>query len=155
ETARKKLALARQSQTELEEEQQRRVEAHAPEAEVAKGFEEINAAVRRVDEAAGDEREITDRLTDLQGQLGRVQDRQLSTLQAAEQTNKEAGPARHKVDELENPFHPRNIAQWFLDHGGKLGAILVGMFALYLLVRTGTQRIVRVMTTARKRRSGR
>src|SRR5205823_744709 len=45
--------------------------------------------------------------------------------------------------------------QWFLDHGGKLGAILVGMFALYLLVRTGTQRIVRVMTTARKRRSGR
>src|SRR5207247_354936 len=78
------------SQADLEQEQRKRVEAHAAEAEVEKGWQEINAAVQRVDEAAGEERDSMDRLTELQAQLGRAQAYQITVLQVAKQSGQEA-----------------------------------------------------------------
>jgi moderate conductance mechanosensitive channel len=155
ETARKKVALARQTQADLQEEQNQRKQKNAPKDEMDRGESQINDAVRRVDEAGADEREISDRLADLQAQLGRVQTRQVQAMQEVAASDTEAASAKKTVDDLENPLNPRNILRWLSEHGGRMLGIFLGMIALYLLVKTGTRRIIRVMSAARKRHSGR
>jgi small conductance mechanosensitive channel len=154
ETARKKAALARQTRSELEEEQKRKAAKATPE-EIATGLKQISEASRRVDEAGTEEREISDNLADLQAQLARVQARQIQIMDDAKRSDREAKSAEDKVAALENPFAPRNVLRWLTAHAGKLLATLLGMMALYLLVRTGARRIIRVMSAARKRQGGR
>jgi small-conductance mechanosensitive channel len=155
ETARKKVTLAREAQAEAEQERRNRAAAGAPREEIERRLEEIDQAGKRVEQANALERESTDRLADLQAQMARVQARQITILQEAEQTDKEASSAKKHVDALQNPFNVRNVWQWLLDHGGKIVAIVVGMVFLYLLVKSGTGRIVRGMAIARKARGGR
>jgi small conductance mechanosensitive channel len=154
ETARKKAALARQTQSELEEEQKRKAAKATPE-EVANGLKQISDASRRVEEATTEEREISDNLADLQAQFSRVQGKQMQVKEEEEARNKELKSAEDKVAALENPFAPRNMLRWLAEHAGKLLATLLGMTALYLLVRMGARRIICVMSAARKRHGGR
>lgn len=46
---------------------------------------------------------------------------------------------------LDNPFSPRNLLQWILDHGPKLLAILVAMYVLRTAALVFSQRIVAVL----------
>ncbi len=46
---------------------------------------------------------------------------------------------------LDNPFSPRNLLQWVLDHGPRLLLILVAMYALRMAALLFSQRIVEVL----------
>ena len=54
---------------------------------------------------------------------------------------------------IQNPFHPRNLFRWFLDHGPGILAILLGMIALYFAVQVIGSRIVRVVASRGSRGS--
>jgi small conductance mechanosensitive channel len=43
--------------------------------------------------------------------------------------------AQRAADSLQNPFAPKNLSQWMLDHGPKLLAILLGTLAVYFAMR--------------------
>lgn len=90
----------------------------------------------------------------MQERFARVQARHITALHEARLTNRAANDAQEKVDNLKNPFNPRNILQWFLDHGGRMLGIVLGMTVLYLLVRGSSKRMVRLMATG-KIRTGR
>jgi small conductance mechanosensitive channel len=155
ETARKKSALAKAAAAEAEQERQKLAAAGGPAEEIARRAEEVTEAARRVEEAGAQERESTDRLADLHSQLARVQTRQVTVRQEADQTGREAESARKQVDALQSPLNLRNVWEWLTAHGGKILAIVAGMVVLYLLVRNGTGRLVRGMAVARKARGGR
>jgi moderate conductance mechanosensitive channel len=53
--------------------------------------------------------------------------------------------ARTQMARIQNPFHPRNLFRWFLDHGPGLLAILLGMTILYFAVQVVGSRVVRVV----------
>jgi small conductance mechanosensitive channel len=152
ETSRKKVKLAREAHAELDQEQKARIARNAPAMEVLKGWGEVNEAARRIDSAAAEERDSSDRLTDLQSQFARLQSRQIQLLEEAKKRDTEARTASKEVASLENPFNPRNILQWFINHGGKMLAILLGMLCLYIITHTSTRRVVRAMSTRTMRR---
>ncbi len=149
ETARKKLALARRTQAELEQEQKKLVERKGRAEEIAAGWEKVNDAARRVDEATADERDINDRLAELHELLARVQARQLAIQKEAKDTDNDLAAAQGRVGKLENPFNPRNLLQWLIDHGGRMLAIVLGMMFFYVLVRTSSSRLVRVIAAGK------
>src|SRR5205823_8129118 len=105
-----------------------------PEADLARLREAIDKVTGLIDEAEEDARVLTEDLADMQELLGRVQTRRAEVVREAEQREKEAEHAQKKVAELENPFTPRNVLQWFLDHGARLLVILLGMLLLHRLV---------------------
>jgi small conductance mechanosensitive channel len=155
ETARKKSALARAAAEEAEQERKELATGGGPAEEIARRAGEVTEAARRVEEAGAQERESIDRLADLHAQLARVQTREVTVRQEADQTGREAESARKQVDALQSPLNLRNVWEWLTDHGGKILAIVAGMAVLYLLVKNGTGRIVRGMAVARKARGGR
>lgn len=55
--------------------------------------------------------------------------------------------ARREVARVVNPFNPRNLFRWFLDHGPQIIAILLGMVLLYLFVEIMGSRIVRMLAS--------
>jgi small conductance mechanosensitive channel len=92
-------------------------------------------------------------LDQLQTERAALQTQQLEALQLAESKRKEAAAAESVVAQLQNPFTPRNILQWFIDHTPRLLAILAGMFLLRWATRFFSRRIVRIMTRSGARGS--
>lgn len=150
-TAKKKAANARQTQTELEAERQKRVDAGVPEEELARLTQQVNDAARQHEEAETDVRDIAERLGELEASYGRVDKKQHELADEADKAHKSLKTTEDEIDRLQNPLHPQNILQWLIDHGGKLLAILLGMIGLHFIVRTLSKRIVRVMAGTRKR----
>src|SRR5262249_28053680 len=50
--------------------------------------------------------------------------------------------AQNRVRTLENPFSPRNVLIWLIDHGPKMLAVLIAMLFLNWLARLVSRRIV-------------
>lgn len=67
------------------------------------------------------------------------------------QTNLEH--ASLQMTRIQNPFHPRNLFRWFLDHGPAILAILAGMTVMYFVVQVIGSRIVRLLTSRGSRGS--
>lgn len=55
--------------------------------------------------------------------------------------------ARLQMARIQNPFHPRNLFRWSLDHGPGILAILLGMTILYFAVQIVGSRVVRVVAS--------
>ncbi len=150
EAARKKADEARKEQNEQEQERQKRAAAGAGEEELRKLAAEIEDDARRQEEAAADVQEITDRLAEAQESLDRITARRADVVREAEERDREADRAKKKVDDLQNPFTPRNLLQWFLEHGPRLLVVLLGTLLLHRLVIVSSRRIVRLMTRSRR-----
>ncbi len=106
---------------------------------------QIHEASDRYSEAQKQAQGSRNRLDDLQGQLVSLQQERIAALNEAEETQAAANEAQGKVDRLINPFSLKNIMQWFLDHGPKLLAILIGALILYLTVKLSGRHLVKVV----------
>lgn len=102
-------------------------------------------AVQRAPEALKRSRAASDRLARFTEIRGFVLEALATRKQDAETAQQELRAARERVARILNPFHPRNIFRWFLDHGPNILAILVGMVIAYLAVRIVGSRLVHVL----------
>src|SRR5262249_55675749 len=57
----------------------------------------------------------------------------------------EADRAGADLKRLENPFNPQNMLRWALEHGPRMLLVALGMFALFLIVRSLDKRLVNFM----------
>ncbi len=144
--ARKTAAAARQRKADLEQNLQQRTVAGAPAAELAELRKKIEAEAGLIEQSDADALESADTLIEHQAWLDRGQSRRAEAEKEADRAEKEAERAEKKVAELQNPFTPHNVLQWFLDHGPRLLIILLGMLALHRLLSMSSRRIVRLMT---------
>jgi moderate conductance mechanosensitive channel len=92
-------------------------------------------------------RTSSDRLTDLGESRGFVREALVSRKKDAERAQAELAKAQSGVARISNPFHPRNLYRWSLDHGPRVLAILVATILIYLAVRILGSRIVRAIAS--------
>ena len=71
---------------------------------------------------------------------------QNAALGKAEQAKKQLQVAESKIEDLKNPFAPRNVLQWLLDHGPRILAILFGMVLMQWSSRLLTRRFVHLLS---------
>jgi hypothetical protein len=76
-------------------------------------------------------RTSSDRLTDLGESRGFVREALVSRKKDAERAQAELAKAQSGVARISNPFHPRNLYRWFLDHGPRVLAILVATILIW------------------------
>jgi len=148
--ARQKAAAARRRKAELEQELKKRSEAGAPEAELAGLRTKIEDETHLIAKADEQEARSVAELANFQATLDLVQGRRTEAEKVADQLDKEANQAQKTVDQLQNPFTPHNVLQWFLDHGPRLLVILLGMLLLHRLIILSSRRIVRLMTRSKR-----
>ena len=91
-------------------------------------------------------RSRSDELTRLQGELSSLLTEQMAARRAALEKERESAAAMQKVEELRNPFAPRNMLIWLVEHGPKLLAVILAMVVLHWLTKQFSRRIVYVMT---------
>jgi small conductance mechanosensitive channel len=144
--ARKTAAASRQRKTELEQKLQQRTAAGAPADELAGLRKQLNQETALIEQSDAEALTSAETLSELQASLDRGQGKRTDAENDAERAEREAARAEKKVAELQNPFTPHNVLQWFLDHGPRLLIILLGMLVLHRLVSLSSRRIVRLMT---------
>ncbi|MBI1913535.1 MAG: mechanosensitive ion channel, partial [Planctomycetes bacterium] len=149
--ARKTAAAARQRKGGLEQELQQRTVAGAPATELAELRKKIDDEGALIEQSDADALSGADTLIEHQASLDRGQSKRAEAEKEAEKAEKEAERAEKKVAELQNPFTPHNVLQWFLDHGPRLLVILLGMLVLHRLVSLSSRRIVRLMTHSNRK----
>jgi small conductance mechanosensitive channel len=104
--------------------------------------QQIEQAAERMPRALARSRTAADRVTRLGEIRGLVLEALATRKQDAETARQELSRARAQVARILNPFHPRNLFRWFLDHGPSMLAILIGMVIAYVAVRVVGSRLV-------------
>jgi small conductance mechanosensitive channel len=151
ETTRKQVDNADASVHALEAAVQRRQFEEATPEQLQQVQSRLADARARLGELRAESRERANTLDALQVELTELQAEQIKALREAGQRRAEADAARKRVDDLKNPFAPRNLAQWSLDHGPRMFAILLAMGSLVWLSRVLEARLVDLIA----RRGGR
>jgi moderate conductance mechanosensitive channel len=117
----------------------------------AETLETLRRSLREATELAQELRELSrtssDRLTNLGESRGFVREALVSRKKDADRAQAELAKAQLGVARISNPFHPRNLYRWFLDHGPRILAILVTTILLYLAVHILGSRIVRAIAS--------
>ncbi len=124
-------------------------------AETVHVWEEVAEADKRYATARAEVQKTQDRLDELRNELTGLQGEQLTALQDVKQKHDEADAAQDTVDRLQNPFTLTNIGNWFLEHGPKLLAILVGTLLLSLVVRISGRHLAQAVARSGLRGSAR
>ncbi len=124
---------------------QARTLAGAPDEELIVLREAHQEAVQLSQEARERSRGASDRLARLTEARGYVLEALASRKKDAELAQVELDNAQRRVARISNPFHPRNMFRWFLDHGPNILAILVGMIGLYFILQILGSRVVRAI----------
>ncbi len=117
----------------------------APAEELAELREKIAAAAARLNQARTDVADATERLGDSQSELASLQAQQIIALQEAGQKQLEAEAAQDKVADLRNPFAPRNVLQWLLDHGPRLLIMIAGIIAVLQFAKLFSHRTIKLV----------
>lgn len=151
--AKRKLDLALAAQQEYLQELQQLQADRAPASEVAEMKILVTKAGSRVAEARTETTEISERLNEHRAELSMLQSEHIIALQEAKVRAQEAAEAEAKVEFLRNPFAPRNLLQWGLDHGPRLLAILFGMFVLNRILSFFSSRSIQLITSGTGRGS--
>lgn len=146
ELARKKADLALTTQQALEAELAKKQADGADPAEIESTRQAIAAAKDRFVQARQNVVAATDRLTDSQSELSSLQQQQIIAMQAEKKARLEADAAKGAVDELRNPFAPRNILRWATEHGPRVVCYLIAMIAALQCAKVFSHRIIRFMT---------
>jgi len=127
---RKKIDLAESEQFALATEVTKRQSENANASELQELRVDASDASRRLILARSEVNAIVERLNDHRADLSMLQSEHIVALHEAESKRQEADAAENRLESLRNPFAPRNILQWILDHGIRLIAIVLGMFLL-------------------------
>ena len=144
-----------QSANDLEAELKRQQAANAGDKEIQRLCEQIEVAEGRFAAADEEVKKLENRLRDRRAQLAALTAERNAAVAVARNRAEEADAADEKVRELVNPYTPRNILQWLIDHCPRLLAILLIMWLLQRLVRIGSRRFVNVVVTRTGRKSQR
>ncbi len=150
-TTRRKADNANETRSTLADELQEKSIAGAPPAELQDLVKRIREAEKRFREARAEVRDRTDRLNDLQAEHGSLLTQQNAALSKAEHAKEQLKIAEKTIEKLQNPFSPRNMLQWLLDHGPRLLAIVIGMIFLHWLSRVFTRRLIHLMSRSSMR----
>lgn len=145
EGARKRRDLANEARKALELEYKTKSLDGAPHDELEALDKRVTAAELRFDEGVEEVREGAETLDEMQSERASLQAQELSAMRVAAEKRKQANDAQGKVNTLENPFTPRNILQWFIDHGPRLFVIVIGMFVLQIVARVFSRRIMMIL----------
>jgi small conductance mechanosensitive channel len=155
ESARKKRDLEDADRRDLDE-ALKRAEAANPQDE---GIPELCAKAQAAEErfaAADDEvQRLEKQLAERNLQLAALLAEQNAADEVARHREFDAAEADKKVQELVNPYTPRNVLQWLIDHGPRLLAIVIIMWLLQRLVRIGSRRFVNAVVARTGRKSQR
>lgn len=146
ETSRKKSDLAEDAYRVAEADFRRQWAEGGTKEQVDRAQRELQQTQNRVRQARGESRDLATRLDKLQSQLAELQAEQIVILQHAEGKRLAANTAKRRVERLQNPLAPRNVALWFLNHGTKVGVILIVMFGLLWVSRMVGKRLVTIMS---------
>jgi small-conductance mechanosensitive channel/predicted nucleic acid-binding Zn-ribbon protein len=144
-TLRKKADNADETRRTLADLVQKRSAEGAPREELNDLWKQIGEARQRSRAAQAEVNQKVDRIDQLQDDLQSLQNQHITALEDAEQKRKEADKAKSSLENLQNPYSVRNLAQWLLVHGPRIVGILLGMFVLLWLVPIGDRRIVRIL----------
>lgn len=155
EFAAKKTDLAVLTERTLEQELERMLREGAPAADLQALRSRIAAAGRQDDEARAASRGSSKRLDDLQSELAELHSQQIEALKTADHRQHEAEAAQKTVEQLANPFAPKNVARWTADHGPRLLGCIVGMAFLLWLARRLERRLITLGVTSSQRGSSR
>jgi small conductance mechanosensitive channel len=85
------------------------------------------------------------RLDDLQSELASLQADQIEALKAAQAAQAEVADAERTIRRLENPFSPRNVLQWLIDHGPRLLLVVLAMAFGHWVSRFFSERVIRLL----------
>jgi small conductance mechanosensitive channel len=143
--ARKQADLAMVTQRALEDELQKKQSEGGAADELQELRQGIADAKQRYTDARAEVTDSTDRLNDNRSELANLQQQQIIALQEAEQKRLEAETAQVAVEELRNPFAPRNMLKWLIDHGPKVVMYLIAMIVLLQSTKIFSHRIIKLM----------
>lgn len=143
--SRKRSDLAYQAAQAIEREKEKMRMAGATETELMEIRSQREKAEDHFQAARLEAASRIDRLNELQEQRAQLQKEEIAAIQAARLKQEEAAVAEYNVSSLKNPFSPQNLLQWLLDHGPKIGIILVSMLGLRWLLTLTKQRIVQLI----------
>ncbi|MBU0640098.1 MAG: mechanosensitive ion channel, partial [Planctomycetes bacterium] len=143
--AREKVDIEQETQRILNEQVQKRSSEGAPQEELQQLWAKIAEARQRVRDTRAEVAKRVDQVDRYQDDLDRLQADYIDALEEAEKKREEADIAQHRLDEIRNPFAPRNLLKWAVEHGPNLVGILLGMVVLLWLSRVAEKRIVKVL----------
>nr|WP_160163534.1 mechanosensitive ion channel domain-containing protein [Pirellula staleyi] len=143
--SRKRSDLAYQSAQAMEREKEKLRIGGASEEQLAAIREQREKAEAHFQAARAEVAERIDRVNQLQSQRALLQREELAAIAEAKLKLEEATTAEANVTNLRNPFSPHNLIQWFLDHGPKIGVILISMLALRWFLSLANHRFVQMM----------
>ncbi len=112
---------------------------------------QIREAGERLRDAHAETRRLGTHLDELQSELARLQEEQLVSARDAEHKQLASEKAQKQVEQLRNPFTPRNILQWLLDHGFYVIAILVAVAVCLWISRLFERELIRLTAGRGKR----
>ncbi|MFO0968170.1 MAG: mechanosensitive ion channel [Gemmataceae bacterium] len=145
ENDKKKLELALAQEKALAEERQQKLTKGATPEEIAALNAKIDAQHKRGDEIRASIAERNERVTRLERDLTALRSEKTLADQEVAAKKAEAERAGADVKRLENPFNPQNMLRWLVEHGPRMFLVLVGMFALFIIVRSLDKRLVNFM----------
>ena len=151
--ARKRADNAQEMEKTLDEDLQRRWSEGADKAELDDLRRRKAEGRERFREARAEIQERTDRLGTLQSDLGELQAEEIAAMRGAGEKRTEAEAARKKVESLQNPFAPRNVLRWTVDHGPRILLVILGMAGIVWIARLLERRITDWMARHGKARS--
>ncbi len=151
--ARRKMQLAETTQQALAEEILKRQGEGAELADLKELRVEMQAASQRLVKAKGEVNEVNERLNEHRADLAMLQGEHIIALRVAEQKQQVAAAAEERVEDLRNPFAPRNIMQWLLDHAPRLMLIICCMFVFNRIVSFFAHRSIRLIASGTGRGS--
>jgi moderate conductance mechanosensitive channel len=151
--ARKKVDLARAAQSALSQELTRRQSENAEVLELTELRNDIGQTSQRLIKAQAEVSAVNERLNDHRAEQSSLQSEHILALHEAEKKRQEASLAEDKEEELRNPFSPKNVLKWVLEHGPRLFLIVVGMFLLNRVASFFAHRTVHLVTAGTGRGS--
>ena len=140
--SRQKVENSSEEQRLLQEEVQKLQSENAPLSKLTERWNKIAEARQRQRDARAEVTTLTDEIDKYQDELEHRQQEYIEALREAEQKRSEAEKAKKEAEQVSNPFSIPNLLKWSVDHGPKVGGILVAMFVLLWLARVLERRIV-------------
>ena len=149
--ARKKADLALATQQASEEELTKKRADGASLDELGELQERIAEAKARFIHSRAEVTDSSDRLNDARAELEDLRQQQILAMQEADQKRSEAEAAKGQVEELRNPFTPRNLLKWAIEHGPRVLLYVIAMVVLLQATKIFSHRIIRLMVTGGNR----
>jgi small conductance mechanosensitive channel len=140
--AQKKADNAHEAQAAMAESLRTRSVAGAPQEELQGLAQAAREAEQRALAARAEVRQHSGRLDELQTERAGLLAQQVAARDKARAEERRLAEVQGRVRELDNPFAPRNVLHWLIDHGPKMLATVLAMLIFSWLAHFFSHRIV-------------